>query len=62
MNNCGPASLALYLRYYGWQGDQFTISELLKPRREDRNVNVEELVYYVAYPGRLVECRVPRGR
>ncbi len=47
MNNCGPASLALYLRYYGWQGDQFTISELLKPRREDRNVNVEELVYYV---------------
>jgi tetratricopeptide (TPR) repeat protein len=47
MNNCGPASLALYLRYYGWQGDQFTISDLLKPRREDRNVNVEELVYYV---------------
>jgi tetratricopeptide (TPR) repeat protein len=47
MNNCGPASLALYLRYYGWEGDQFTISDLLKPRREDRNVNVEELVYYV---------------
>jgi tetratricopeptide (TPR) repeat protein len=47
MNNCGPASLAMYLRYYGWGGDQFTISELLKPRREDRNVNVEELVYWV---------------
>jgi tetratricopeptide (TPR) repeat protein len=47
MNNCGPASLALYLRYYGWEGDQFSISELLKPKREDRNVNVEELVYYV---------------
>jgi tetratricopeptide (TPR) repeat protein len=37
----------MYLRYYGWQGDQFDIAELLKPVREDRNVNVEELVYYV---------------
>ena len=46
-NNCGPASLSLYLKMYGWQGDQFDISELLKPERADRNVNVEELVYYV---------------
>lgn len=47
INNCGPASLAMYLRYWGWQGDQFEISNLLKPNRRDRNVNVEELVYYV---------------
>jgi tetratricopeptide (TPR) repeat protein len=47
LNNCGPATLSMYMRYYGWPGDQFTVSELLKPRREDRNVNVEELVYYV---------------
>ncbi len=47
INNCGPASLAMYLRYYGWEGDQINITELLKPFREDRNVNVEELVYYV---------------
>ncbi len=46
-NNCGPATLALGLRFYGWEGDQFTISELLKPDRGDKNVNVEELVYYV---------------
>jgi tetratricopeptide (TPR) repeat protein len=45
-NNCGPAALAMYLRFYGWEGDQFTISDLLKPVREDRNVNVEELAYY----------------
>lgn len=45
-NNCGPATLALYLRYYGWDGDQYDISDLLKPERADRNVNVEELVYY----------------
>lgn len=46
-NNCGPATLALHLRFYGWQGDQFDISDLLKPDRGDKNVNVEELVYYV---------------
>ena len=46
-NNCGPASLALYLRYYGWGGDQFTISSVLKPIRADRNVNIDELQYYV---------------
>ncbi len=47
INNCGPASLAMYLRYWGWEGDQFEISDLLKPNRKDRNVNVEELVFYV---------------
>ena len=46
-NNCGPATLALYLRYYGWEGDQFDISDVIKPTRDDRNVNVDELVYYV---------------
>lgn len=45
-NNCGAATLAMYLRFYGWQGDQFTISDELKPITADRNVNVEELVYY----------------
>ncbi len=47
INNCGPASMAMYLRYYGWEGDQFDLAELLKPQRQDRNVNVEELAYYV---------------
>lgn len=46
-NNCGPATLSLGLRFYGWGGDQFDISDLLKPDRGDKNVNVEELVYYV---------------
>lgn len=46
-NNCGPATLALHLRYFGWQGNQFDISDVIKPTRDDRNVNVEELVYYV---------------
>ncbi|OGO15214.1 MAG: hypothetical protein A2Y93_00670 [Chloroflexi bacterium RBG_13_68_17] len=46
-NNCGPATLALGLRYWGWTGDQFEISDLLKPDRGDKNVNVEELIYFV---------------
>ena len=46
-NNCGPATLALYLRYYGWQGNQETIAQVVKPLPEDRNVNPDELVYFV---------------
>ncbi|HSM26295.1 MAG TPA: C39 family peptidase [Anaerolineaceae bacterium] len=47
INNCGPATLAMYLKFYGWEGDQFTISDLIKPIPQDRNVNVEELDHYV---------------
>lgn len=47
MNNCGPAALTMYLRFYGWDGDQETITQVIKPYLEDRNVNVEELAYYV---------------
>ena len=47
MNNCGPATLAMYLRFFGWEGDQMDISRVIKPTRKDKNVNVEELVYYV---------------
>ena len=46
-NNCGPATLALTLRTYGWDGDQYDVSKIVKPTRDDRNVNVDELVYYV---------------
>jgi len=46
-NNCGPATLALYLRFYGWEGTQDTIAQVVKPIPEDRNVNPDELVYFV---------------
>jgi tetratricopeptide (TPR) repeat protein len=46
INNCGPASLSMYLNYYGWEGDQFDVSAVIKPERPDRNVNVEELAYF----------------
>ncbi|MDP3684785.1 MAG: C39 family peptidase, partial [Ignavibacteria bacterium] len=46
-NNCGPATLVLGLRYWGWKGDQFTISEVIRPKRQDKNVDIEELAQYV---------------
>ena len=46
-NNCGPATLAIALRFFGWKGDQFEISDLVKPDRGDKNVNIEELIYFV---------------
>jgi len=46
-NNCGPATLSMYLNTHNWDGDQKDISDLLKPETGDRNVNVEELIYYV---------------
>jgi tetratricopeptide (TPR) repeat protein len=60
LNNCGPATLAMHLRFYGWEGDQTTISSLIKPKREDRNVNVEELAAYVntQVPGMEIQYRV----
>lgn len=47
-NNCGPATLAMYLHFYGWQGSQFDIADKVKPTRADRNVNIDELATYIA--------------
>jgi tetratricopeptide (TPR) repeat protein len=45
-NNCGPATLALALRMYGWKGDQYDIAKMIKPLQTDKNVNPEEMVSY----------------
>src|SRR4026207_2574401 len=59
-NNCGPAALSMMLHMYGWTGDQKTISDVIKPVNGDRNVNPEELAYWVRnYAGWLrIEYRV----
>jgi tetratricopeptide (TPR) repeat protein len=59
-NNCGPAALSMMLHLYGWTGDQKTISDVIKPVNGDRNVNPEELSYWVLnYAGWLrIEYRV----
>ena len=60
INNCGPATLAMTLRMYGWDGNQNDIAEVIKPVPQDRNVNPDELQYYVLnYAGWLrAEVRV----
>jgi tetratricopeptide (TPR) repeat protein len=45
----------MYLRYYGWEGDQFDISDVIKPEPPDRNVNIEELAHFSRnYAGWLI--------
>ena len=46
-NNCGPATLSMALHIYGWEGNQSDIANVIKPVLQDRNVNPEELRYYV---------------
>ncbi|MCC7118598.1 MAG: C39 family peptidase [Anaerolineales bacterium] len=46
-NNCGPAVLSMALHIYGWEGSQADIANVVKPILQDRNVNPEELRYYV---------------
>jgi len=59
-NNCGPATLALALRYWGWKGDQFSISDVVRPKRQDKNVNIDELAGYInaSAEGLQAEVRV----
>ena len=46
-NNCGPATLSMALHIYGWEGNQADIASYIKPVLQDRNVNPEELRYFV---------------
>lgn len=46
-NECGPTTLAIYLHYYDWKGTKDDITQVVKPSIDDRNVNVEELVFFV---------------
>ena len=59
-NNCGPAALSMMLHMFGWSGSQKDISDVIKPVTGDRNVNPEELAYWVRnYAGWLrIEYRV----
>jgi tetratricopeptide (TPR) repeat protein len=50
MNNCGPATLAMGLSFWGWEGDQTDTRAVLRPNYrqvDDKNVNPEEMVAYV---------------
>jgi hypothetical protein len=47
MNNCGPATLSMYLSYYDWGKNQLTTAAVLKPNAKDVNVMPYEMVDFV---------------
>ncbi len=47
MNNCGPATLSMYLSFYDWGKDQNAAAAVLKPNSLDVNVMPYELVDFV---------------
>ncbi len=47
MNNCGPATLSVYLSYYDWGKDQLATGGVLRPNDKDVNVMPYELVDFV---------------
>jgi len=46
-NNCGPATLAMALSYWGWEGDQHPIAAFVKPNPRDKNVMPYEMAAYI---------------
>ncbi|MGQ0601330.1 MAG: C39 family peptidase [Anaerolineales bacterium] len=57
-NNCGPASLAINLSYWGWQGTQEDTAAFLKPNSDDKNVSPIELYNFLASIGYDAYIRV----
>ena len=47
MNNCGPATLSMYLSFYDWGKDQIASGGVLRPNDKDVNVMPYELVDFV---------------
>ena len=50
-NNCGPATLAMNLSYFGLKPSQADIASILRPNRDDKNVSPEELAAYARDQG-----------
>lgn len=57
-NNCGPATLATALTFWGWQGTQADTAPVLKPNPDDRNVRPDEMAAYVETTGLQAVTRV----
>ena len=46
-NYCAPATLAMALTYWGWEGDRTDVGQVVKPFDKDKNVMPYELADYV---------------
>ena len=50
-NNCGPATLAMDLSYYGSRLDQADVAAELRPDKDDKNVNPDEMADFARSQG-----------
>lgn len=57
-NNCGPATLAMNLSYYGSSLDQAAIGAVLRTSPDDKNVSPHELVDFARSQGYAAELYV----
>ncbi len=57
-NNCGPATLAMYLSYFGQKIGQETVAASLRPNKEDKNVSPDELAAFAETQGLHAIVRV----
>lgn len=57
-NNCGPATLAMNLSYFGSTLDQAAIGAVLRRHPDDKNVSPEELAAFAAGQGYHAQMRV----
>ena len=46
-NYCAPATLAMQLSFWGWEGDRYDTGVILKPFEKDKNVMPYEMVNFV---------------
>lgn len=57
-NNCGPATLAMYLSYFGVTLTQAEVAAALKPNWDDKNVSPHEMADFVTQQGLQALVRV----
>lgn len=57
-NNCGPATLAMNLSYFGIRADQAAVAAALRPFRDDKNVSPDELAAFAQALGLAAQARV----
>jgi tetratricopeptide (TPR) repeat protein len=57
-NNCGPATLAMDLSYFGLKASQADCAAAIRPNREDKNVSPEELAAFARSQGLAAFVRV----
>jgi hypothetical protein len=50
-NNCGPATVTMYMGYFGRPETQVEAAQFLKPNRDDKNVSPYELAAFVRTTG-----------